>query len=115
MIQLSFLNGRLNRRGRPAIVPDSFILPIGASETLKLHTRQGDTLTLWAEYAPGKVVLCSEKPDDEYDRTRRCQTLIDLHWERGQRYSLTLPHPWRSGKKLFTDGMVYVKALPTAR
>ncbi|WP_457573927.1 hypothetical protein [Desulfolithobacter sp.] len=111
-IRVNFLSGEGDFHRYSPIVPDSFLLPIGGSEKLRLRNRDGDELTLFAGYQPGKLILCSESfaSYSDYD-PRHCAILLDNRWEQGEEYHVEVPGRWDPKQTLLRKAVVWVKAL----
>ncbi len=111
-IRVNFLSGEGDFHGYGPIVPDSFLLPIGGLEKLRLRNRDGDELALWAGYQPGKLILCSESfaSYSDYD-PRHCAILLDNWWEQGEEYHVEVPGRWDPDQALLRKAVVRVKAL----
>ena len=112
LIRVNFLSGEGHFHGYSPIVPDSFLLAIGALENLRLRNRDGDELTLWVSYQPGKLILCSETfaSYNDYD-PRHCTILLDNWWEQGEEYQVEVPGRWKPEQVLLRKALVRVKAL----
>ncbi len=112
LLQLGFLGGAGYFYGYAPIVEDSFMLTAGSVERLRLLSRRGDTLEVWAAYTPGKLLLCSEKPDapDRFD-PRACAVLVDRRWDDGEERTVTVPRPW-SKKPLLRQVRVFIRYAP---
>ncbi len=98
-------------RYRP-IMPDSWLLTIGSTRRLQLRSDRGEVIDLWARYTPGKLLLCSEKPErDEYE-PKACTVLIDHFWDRGERKRISVPRPWNRKKPLLRNVTVWLRYPP---
>jgi len=113
LIQVSFSGGEGYFYRYKPILPNSFMLPIGTIQLIRLQSTSGEPLELWAGYSPGKLLLCSEKPDHlERFNPRACTVVIDHHWERGQSYRITVPRPWNKKRPLLKNVHLHVKYPP---
>ena len=113
LLQISFNGGEGYFYRYKPLLPNAIMLPIGTIQRIRLQSASGDNLELWAGYTPGKLVLCSEKPDglDRID-PRACTVVIDHRWEHGQSYLINVPRPWNKKRPLLKNVRLYVKYPP---
>ena len=116
LLQISFNGGEGYFYRYKPILPNTVMLPIGTIQRIRLQSTSGDNLELWAGYSPGKLVLCSEKPDglDRIDPLA-CTVVVDHRWEHGESYSVTVPRPWNKKRPLLKSVRLYVKYPPLGR
>ncbi len=116
LLQVSFSGGEGYFYRYKPILPNTIMLPIGTIQRIRLQSTAGDNLELWTGYSPGKLVLCSEKPDglDRID-PRACTVVVDHRWEHGERYRITVPRPWNKKRPLLRNVHLYVKYPPLER
>jgi len=112
-VRVNFLGGEGHFYKYRPIVPESVTLAIGETRPVTLRDRHDNTLKLWLRYLPGKLWLCSEKPDD-FD-PRSCATVLDLYWDRGQRAQVDIPTHWDRKHPKARHLQLFIRALGARR